>query len=89
MVWNAFFLHALLYDFQDRSDILILQHNSRSHSERLRPAIIARNLRMVGPGQRQWSHACNKCTWFKDIGNGGRGGALIAMKLEQCLMIIK
>ncbi|KLO06080.1 hypothetical protein SCHPADRAFT_923232 [Schizopora paradoxa] len=69
-VWNAFFLNALLTDHYNRGNILVLDHDARNQAERLRPALDARNLLMTGPGQHHWSHACNKCTWFKEEENG-------------------
>ncbi|KAF8583376.1 hypothetical protein K439DRAFT_1348921, partial [Ramaria rubella] len=31
--------------------------------DHLHPVLEARNERMAGPGQPQWNHACEKCTW--------------------------
>ncbi|KAJ7189095.1 hypothetical protein C8R46DRAFT_877355, partial [Mycena filopes] len=60
-VYNSFFLHALLLDHHERGDIFQLQHNAPSQSERLRPALEARNIRMAGPGQEEWNHFCDLC----------------------------
>lgn len=60
-VWDAFFLNGLLLDFKERYDTLELEHNVHDHATRLRPAIQARNERMVGPGQELWNHACEIC----------------------------
>lgn len=60
-VWDSFFLNALLLDSKQRGDTLELQHNVQNHATRLRPAIEARNERMVGPGQELWNHACEGC----------------------------
>ncbi|KAF8077601.1 hypothetical protein FPV67DRAFT_1614590 [Lyophyllum atratum] len=62
-VWNAVFHHWLLQDAAERNDLLELEHNAPSQAERLRPALRARNLRMVGPGQDEWNHACDLCCW--------------------------
>ncbi|KAJ7511947.1 hypothetical protein B0H11DRAFT_1700190, partial [Mycena galericulata] len=60
-VWNSFFLYALLLDHQVRGKILKLSNTAPSQSERLRPALHERNLRMAGTGQPAWNHACNLC----------------------------
>ncbi|KAJ7718060.1 hypothetical protein B0H16DRAFT_1797918 [Mycena metata] len=60
-VWNAFFLYALLLDNQVHGKILHLSHTAPSQSERLRPALHERNLRIAGVGQPGWNHACNLC----------------------------
>ncbi|KAJ7210572.1 hypothetical protein B0H12DRAFT_1278150 [Mycena haematopus] len=60
-VWNAFFLHALLLDYDHHGKSLTLSHTATSQSERLRPALHERNLRMAGTGQPAWNHACNLC----------------------------
>lgn len=60
-VWDSFFLNGLLLDFKDRNDTLELEHDAQNHAARLRPAIQARNERMVGPGQELWNHACELC----------------------------
>jgi hypothetical protein len=68
-VWNAFFLHSLLRDHAEQDTILEVQHNASSQAERLKPALQARNLRMVGPGQEHWNHACDLCCWvFEEDG---------------------
>ncbi|KAL1937345.1 hypothetical protein VTO73DRAFT_13806 [Trametes versicolor] len=64
-VWDAFFTYSLLLDHHERGTILQLAHNATSHTERLRPALQARNALMVGPGQEQWSHACDLCCWVE------------------------
>ncbi|KAJ7190873.1 hypothetical protein GGX14DRAFT_579467 [Mycena pura] len=69
-VWNGFFLHNLLLDCTTRSEVLQLPHHAESQSERLRPALLARNLRMVGPGQDAWNHACDTCCWFDERDDG-------------------
>lgn len=70
MVWNAFFLYALLLDHHGREDILRIPHHAATQADRLRPALEARSNRMVGPGQEHWSHACDKCTWFTTADDG-------------------
>jgi hypothetical protein len=74
-VWNGFFLHALLLDQKERQDIdedtvLELDHNAPSQSDRLSPALQARNARMVGPGQEAWNHACELCCWVRQDEDG-------------------
>ncbi len=68
-VWMGFYLHGLLNDIRERRDsgeevVLELPHDAASQGERLRPALQARNQRMIGPGQENWSHACNLCCWI-------------------------
>lgn len=62
-VWNGFFIHSLLLEHTEQQTNLVLQHNARSQAERLKPQLEARNARMAGPGQEQWSHACDSCCW--------------------------
>ncbi|OJT04033.1 hypothetical protein TRAPUB_5269 [Trametes pubescens] len=69
-VWDAFFTYSLLLDHHERGTILQLAHNTTSHTERLRPALQARNALMVGPGQEQWSHACDLCCWVEQDKDG-------------------
>ncbi|KAF7968972.1 hypothetical protein HWV62_28773 [Athelia sp. TMB] len=66
-VWDSFFLNGLLLDFKDRKDTLELDNNTVDHATRLRPAIQARNERMVGPGQELWNHACEVCCASREI----------------------
>ncbi|KAJ6448452.1 hypothetical protein C8R45DRAFT_850345 [Mycena sanguinolenta] len=63
-VWNAFFLHNLIIDHNSRGRVLELSHAASSQSERLRPALHERNVRMAGPGQDAWNHACDLCCWL-------------------------
>ncbi|KAI0689723.1 hypothetical protein C8T65DRAFT_746069 [Cerioporus squamosus] len=68
--WDAFFTHSLLLHHQEHGTTLELDHNAPSHAERLRPALQARNLMMVGPGQEEWSHACDLCCWVHENEEG-------------------
>ncbi|KAJ7126667.1 hypothetical protein C8R46DRAFT_1247865 [Mycena filopes] len=52
-VYNSFFLHALLLDHHERNDIFQLRHNAPSQTERLRPALEARNIRMADTAAEQ------------------------------------
>ena len=68
-IWNGFFLHSLLLDHGEQDTILEVEHDAPSQAERLRPSLQARNLRMVGPGQEHWNHACDMCCWvFEEDG---------------------
>jgi hypothetical protein len=58
-----FFLHSLLLDHEEHNVALVLQHDALFQSERLRPTLQAHNWQMVGPGQENWSHACDLCCW--------------------------
>jgi len=69
-VWTGFFLHSLLLDHMEQGSVLGLEHDAPSQSRRLRPALEARNARMVGPGQEEWNHACDLCCWIYEDENG-------------------
>ena len=60
-VWDAFFLHGLIMDSLDREETLELPHNGEDQSTRIDVALEHRNVRMVGPGQEYWNHACSRC----------------------------
>ena len=72
--WDAFFTYSLLVHHQEHGTFLELDHNAPSHAERLRPALQARNLLMVGPGQEEWSHVCYLCCWVHTTADGETGG---------------
>lgn len=59
-VSDAFFLFALLRDHDEHGTLLVLQ-NDTNHSIRLDGALRQRNMAMVGPGQEQWNHICDRC----------------------------
>lgn len=74
-VWSGFLLFALLNDIKERRDsghqeVLELAHDAPSQSKRLRPALQARNERMIGPGQEYWNHACELCCWISEDCDG-------------------
>ncbi|PIL28517.1 hypothetical protein GSI_08555 [Ganoderma sinense ZZ0214-1] len=60
MVWNAFYLHALLLHHRRFNSVLELPHHGEQN-ERLAEALNARNEKMVGIGQPHWAHACDDC----------------------------
>ncbi|KAI0707148.1 hypothetical protein C8Q76DRAFT_817301 [Earliella scabrosa] len=63
LVWNAFYLHALLLDSDHQPTLppLRLPHHGKQ-SDRLDEALVARNKRMVGGAyQPYWAHACDEC----------------------------
>jgi hypothetical protein len=66
MVSDAFFLSALLHDHDECNTSLILR-NDVDHVTRLDLALRARNLAMVGPGQEQWNHICDRCCATKTV----------------------
>jgi hypothetical protein len=50
--------------------MLQIPNKALSQANRLRPALEARNDQMLGPGQVEWTHACEKCTHvFQDSDN--------------------
>ncbi|KAF8589403.1 hypothetical protein K439DRAFT_1645149 [Ramaria rubella] len=53
-----------------RAEVLELPHWHGTQADRLRPALEARNERMMGIGQEQWNHACDKCTHVFDGADG-------------------
>ncbi|KII92428.1 hypothetical protein PLICRDRAFT_134020 [Plicaturopsis crispa FD-325 SS-3] len=67
---DAFFLNALLHDHAEQGTVLELPHDAASQALRLQPALQARNARMAGPGQEEWSHACDSCCWVYTDNNG-------------------
>ncbi|KAK7689517.1 hypothetical protein QCA50_007309 [Cerrena zonata] len=69
-VWNAFFLHSLLTDFDERSHVLELPHDAASQATRLDEAIRLRNASISGTGQDHWNHACNLCCWIHADADG-------------------
>ena len=71
-VWDGLFLYWLLEDAQERGVALELIHDAASQAKRLQPALHARNVRIAGPGQEAWSHACELCCWVR-IENGIKG----------------
>ena len=62
-VWDGFYIYSLLLDHAERDAVLYLDHNAVSQAKRIRPALQARNRRMRGTGQEEWSHACELCAW--------------------------
>ena len=62
IVSDAFYLYSLLLDNERQSTTLTLPNRAPSNVERLRKALEDRNVRMAGPGQPEWNHACNLCT---------------------------
>jgi len=62
-VWNAFFLHTLLNQHEEREQTLVLPQRGYTQRERLLFAIRDENARMVGTGQEHWNHVCDKCCW--------------------------
>ncbi|TCD59926.1 Hsp70 chaperone [Steccherinum ochraceum] len=73
LVWDAFFLHALLLDAQERGDHLVLD-NSSDQDRRLDPALEARTRRVAGPYREYWNHVCQKCCQQNDSGNPDEPG---------------
>jgi len=72
-VWDGVMLHWLLEDAEERQEILELVDKAPSHAKRLQPALYARNLRMAGPGQEAWNHACEVCCWVRTLEDGTKG----------------
>lgn len=68
-VWNSLFLYWLIDDAVERGVSLQLRHDAPQNA-RLRDALEARNMRMVGPGQDAWNHTCDLCCWVNDEPDG-------------------
>ena len=60
LVWNAFYLHALLAHHHRRGQQLRVPHRG-VHAGRFTGALDARNSLMAGVGQPMWAHACDEC----------------------------
>jgi hypothetical protein len=48
-MFDGFFIHSLLIEYQESSTTLELVHNAESQAARLWPALRARNAKMAGP----------------------------------------
>ncbi|KAK1233689.1 hypothetical protein PQX77_002846 [Marasmius sp. AFHP31] len=66
IVSDGFYLYSLILDHAERSVLLRLD-NTGQHQSRLNKALQERNLRMAGPGQEGWNHACDGCCWVHEI----------------------
>lgn len=86
--WEAFFTYALLCEHEEAGSTLELAHNAPSHMERLRPALQARNQQMAGPGQEEWSHACNLCCWVNEDEDGQISENFPCIPNDPLLMLI-
>ncbi|KAF5345361.1 hypothetical protein D9758_008449 [Tetrapyrgos nigripes] len=69
-VLNGFFLYSLLLHKAERSAVLILPHDEKSHRMRLRDELALRNKLMEGVGQEQYLHACDLCFKVYEDENG-------------------
>lgn len=66
-VWDGFFLHALLEEYDERNQNLVLNNNS-PQSERLAGVLRERNHCMMGTGQELYNHACDACCAVQGTG---------------------
>lgn len=66
IVWNAFYVHALLLHHARRDSHLQVPHHGEQ-SDRLATALKVRNEQMVGVGQPQWAHACDQCEKLVEV----------------------
>jgi hypothetical protein len=82
-VWDAFFIDALISDCNEHDTLLELDNNVPDQAQRLRPALEARNLSMVGPGQELWNHACELCCKLKTTETG-----IVRMYLFHFILIV-
>ena len=68
VVWDAFFLHALILDHDERRTNLILPEQG-DQASRLKGALMARTERFVATGREHWGHMCDICCYTN--GNPG------------------
>jgi hypothetical protein len=81
-VWDGLLLYWVLEDVQERGEGLELAHDAPSQAKRLQPALRARNLRMAGPGQEAWNHACDICCWIQTLPDGTKSLFFYAIDIE-------
>ncbi|KAJ7825864.1 hypothetical protein B0H13DRAFT_1657729 [Mycena leptocephala] len=61
---NAFYTYSLCLDCHERQETMELPHVAASQTERLSTLLKARNGRMAGTGQEEWTHACDLCCYI-------------------------
>jgi hypothetical protein len=61
IIWDSFFLHALLKEWHEKEAILEFPHSGTTQEQRFRALLKERSDSFVGFGQEAWSHACDKC----------------------------
>ncbi|PIL31096.1 hypothetical protein GSI_05792 [Ganoderma sinense ZZ0214-1] len=66
IVWNAFFIHALLLHHTRSRLCMKLPHHGEQ-SDRIASALLACNEAMVGVGQVEWAHACDDCEKIVEV----------------------
>lgn len=71
-VMDGFFIHSLLMQAKEDGTYLETPEEGEVHL-RLRPALEARNKRVVGFGRDMWNHACDSCYKVKTLSNGMPG----------------
>lgn len=70
-IWDALFLYWLLVDCSEQEQTLRLPHKEeQSQRLALTEAVQARNERMVGVGQEEWNHACDRCCFIESNVHG-------------------
>ena len=80
-VWDGVCLYWLLEDAHERDEVLVLNHDAPNQAKRLQPAMCAPNLRMTGPGQEAWNHACELCCRIHKLPDGRKGKREINLPL--------
>jgi len=61
-VWDSFFTLSFLLNHHSCDTILEIPHKCGSQADRFHLALESHNELMMGPGQEQWNHGCDKCT---------------------------
>ena len=74
IVWNAFYIHALLQHHSCDDSRLCIPHWAKQ-SDRIAAALEARNKHMIGIGQAEWAHACDDCEKILELDGLAAGGA--------------
>lgn len=83
MVWNAFYLHALLSDAERRNENLQLPHHG-SQDKHFAEALCECNQHMKGTGQPLWAHACDGCERVTQPPEGTNGTWSLFLFLSPC-----
>ena len=74
IVWNAFYIHALLLHHCRDNSRLCLPHGAKQ-SDRIAAALEAQNKHMIGIGQAEWAHACDDCEKILEVDDLATGDA--------------
>jgi hypothetical protein len=82
-VWDGLYIYSLLLDHAERDAVLYLDHNAASQVKRIHPALQARNRRMRGTGQEEWSP--RRCRFAGVDPEKTRSASMVAWQVLQCI----